>query len=66
MIVLKIIFISLLIILDAVAIFYWPKESDVNPLWFLGVFAVVGIELVLIFWLVTVVYTFIVGTSPWS
>ena len=66
MIILKIIFIFILIILDAVAIFYWPKESDVNPLWLLGAFTVIGIELILIFWLVTVVYTHFYGVSPWG
>ena len=69
MIVLKIIFITLLIILDAIALFYIPRDirkEGGNPLGILGVIAIVSVELVLIFWLVTVVYAYFYGVSPWG
>ena len=69
MIVLKIIFITLLIILDAIALFYLPRDirkEGGNPLWILGVIAIASVELVLIFWLVTVVYAYFYGVSPWG
>jgi len=71
MIILKITFITLLIIMDAAALFFMPKEfrkeGDPNSsLWIIGALAVIGIELVLIFWLITVVSTYFFGSSPWG
>jgi hypothetical protein len=72
MIVFKIFFIALLIIMDAAAFFYMPKgirkeeEDPESSLWIFGALAVIGIELVLIFWLITVVYAYFFGSSPWG